>query len=216
MAITTILFDLDNTIYPASSGLMKGIDVRINEYVKNLLGLGEQESLRLRKKYYVEYGTTLHGLQRHHSVDAEHYLDYVHDIAIESFLASDAELDHLLSLLQATKAIFTNSPAGYARRVLEVLGIERHFSHIFDIRFSGFQPKPDPAVYQSVLDALNVEGHAALLVEDTAKNLAPARALGMITILIGEANADTTALADYVVPDVLAAIRVALELEQQN
>jgi putative hydrolase of the HAD superfamily len=214
MAITTILFDLDNTIYPASSGLMKGIDVRINEYVKNLLGLDEHESLRLRKQYYVEYGTTLHGLQRHHSVDADHYLDYVHDIAIESFLASDAELDHLLSLLQATKTIFTNSPADYARRVLQVLGIERHFSHIFDIRFSGFQPKPDPAVYQSVLDALNVDGHAALLVEDTAKNLAPARALGMTTILIGEPNADATALADYVVPDVLAAIRVALELEQ--
>jgi len=216
MPITTVLFDLDNTIYPASSGLMKGIDVRINEYVKNLLGLDDREALRIRKEYYVEYGTTLHGLQRHHSVDAEHYLDYVHDIAIESFLASDAELDHLLNLLQATKAIFTNSPTGYARRVLEVLGIERHFSHIFDIRFSGFQPKPDPAVYQSVLDALNVEARAVLLVEDTAKNLAPARALGMATILIGEPSAEASALADHVVPDVLAAIRVALELEQQG
>jgi len=216
MPITTALFDLDNTIYPASSGLMKGIDVRINEYVQNLLGLDEHESLRLRKQYYVEYGTTLHGLQRHHSVDAEHYLDYVHDIAIESFLASDAELDHLLSLLHATKAIFTNSPAGYARRVLEVLGIERHFAHIFDIRFSSFQPKPDPAVYQSVLEALNVDGHRALLVEDTAKNLAPAHALGMVTILIGEPNDETASLADYVVPDVLAAIRVALDLEQQR
>ena len=216
MPITAALFDLDDTIYPASSGLMKSIDVRISEYVKNLLGLNEQEALRLRKKYYVEYGTTLHGLQRHHAVDAEHYLDYVHDIAIESFLASDAELDHLLSRLQATKAIFTNSPAGYARRVLHVLGIERHFAHIFDIRFSGFQPKPDPAVYQSVLNALNVEGRVALLVEDTAKNLAPARALGMTTILIGEPGSDTSTLADYVVPDVLAAIRVALELEQQS
>src|SRR5262249_20269914 len=146
----------------------------------------------------------------------EHYLDYVHDIAIESFLASDAELDHLLSLLQATKAIFTNSPADYARRVLEVLGIERHFAHIFDIRFSGFQPKPDPAGYQSVLDALNVEGRAVLLVEDTAKNLEPARALGMATTLIAEPTTEASALADYVVPDVLAAVRVALDLEQQS
>ena len=214
MPITTVLFDLDNTIYPASSGLMKGIDVRINEYVKNLLGLDDQDSLRLRKQYYVEYGTTLHGLQRHHSVDAEHYLEYVHDVAIESFLASDAELDRLLSELQATKSIFTNSPAPYARRVLEVLGIERHFAHIFDIRFSGFQPKPDPAVYQSVLEALNVKGDTALLVEDTAKNLAPARALSMTTILVGEPDEINADLADYVVPDVLAAIRVALELEQ--
>lgn len=216
MPITTVLFDLDNTIYPASSGLMKGIDTRINEYVKNLLGLDEARSLQLRKQYYLEYGTTLHGLQQHHQVDADDYLTFVHDVAIESFLASDAELDHLLSELQAAKAIFTNSPAGYARRVLAVLGIERHFSHVFDIRYSGFRPKPDPAVYQSVLDTLQLDGQAVVLVEDMAKNLPPARALGMTTILVGEADDQAAALADYVVPDVLAAIRVAIELERAN
>lgn len=214
MPISTVLFDLDNTIYPASSGMMKGIDTRINQYVKDLLGLDEAQSLQLRKQYYVEYGTTLHGLQRHHQVDADDYLDFVHDVAIESFLASDAELDHLLSELRAAKAIFTNAPAGYARRVLAVLGIERHFGHVFDIRYSGFRPKPDPAVYQSVLDTLQVAGAAAILVEDTAKNLPPARALGMTTILVGEPDAQAAALADYVVPDVLAAIRIAIELEQ--
>lgn len=213
MTITTVLFDLDNTIYPASSGLMNSVDVRINEYVKNLLGLDDQASLQLRKQYYVEYGTTLHGLQRHHSVDPDDYLEYVHDVAIESFLASDAELDHLLSELRATKAIFTNSPAGYARRVLRVLGIERHFTHIFDVRFSEFQPKPDPTVYQSVLDTLGISGQQAILVEDTAKNLPPARALGITNILVGEPGAEAEQ-ADYVVPDVLAAIRVALRLER--
>jgi putative hydrolase of the HAD superfamily len=214
MPIAAVLFDLDNTIYPASSGLMGGIDVRINAYVKNLLGLDDAEALRIRKQYYAEYGTTLNGLQRHHAVDPEHYLEFVHDVAIESFLAADAELDHLLGELHATKAIFTNSPDGYARRVLQVLGIERHFAQIFDIRFSGFLPKPDPAVYQSVLDTLGVAGPTAVLVEDTAKNLAPARALGMTTILLGESAPEAAALADYVVTDVLAAIRVALDLER--
>ena len=204
MPITTVLFDLDNTLYPASSDLMRGIDVRIHEYVKNLLGLDDQESQRIRKQYYAEYGTTLHGLQRHHAVDPEHYLDFVHDIAIESFLASDAELDRLLSLLSANKAIFTNAPAAYARRVLEVLGVERHFSQVFDIRFAAFQPKPDPAVYQLVLDTLGISGSEAILVEDTAKNLSPARALGMTAILLGETDSAAAALADYVVPDVLA------------
>lgn len=216
MPITTVLFDLDNTIYPASSDMMKGIDVRIHEYVKNLLGLDDQESQRIRKQYYADYGTTLHGLQRHHNVDPEHYLNYVHDIAIESFLASDAELDRLLGLLGATKAIFTNAPAAYARRVLQVLGIEQHFSHVFDIRFANFLPKPDPAVYQLVLDTLSVSGGQAILVEDTAKNLPPARALGMTAILVGEPDSAAATLADYVVPDVLAAIRIALELEKHH
>ena len=216
MSIAAVLFDLDNTIYPASSGMMKGIDVRITEYVQNLLGLDLEQARELRQHYYQTYGTTLTGLQHHHGVDAEHYLSHVHDLAIESFLSSDAELDHLLSELTAIKAIFTNSPADYARRVLRALGIERHFEHIFDIRFSGFRPKPDPLVYQSVLDALEVAGEEAILVEDSPQNLPPARALGMTTILVGQPSEADMALADYVTPDVLAAVRIALELEAQT
>jgi putative hydrolase of the HAD superfamily len=212
MPISAVLFDLDNTIYPASSGMMKGIDTRITEYVQNLLGLEIEQARELRQQYYRTYGTTLHGLQRHHAVDPEHYLNHVHDLAIESFLASDAELDHLLSELTATKAIFTNSPGDYARRVLRVMGIERHFEHIFDIRFSGFRPKPDPLVYQSVLDALGVAGSEAILVEDSPQNLPPASALGMTTILVGTPSKADTALADYITPDVLAAVRIALGL----
>jgi putative hydrolase of the HAD superfamily len=212
MPISAVLFDLDNTIYPASSGMMKGIDVRITEYVQNLLGLEIEQARELRQHYYRTYGTTLHGLQRHHNVDAEHYLGHVHNLAIESFLSSDAELDHLLSELTAIKAIFTNSPAEYARRVLRAMGIERHFAHIFDIRFSGFRPKPDPIVYQSVLDALGVAGPSAILVEDSPQNLPPARALGMTAILVGEPSDADAALADYIVPDVLAAVRIVLGL----
>jgi putative hydrolase of the HAD superfamily len=212
MPITTVLFDLDNTLYPISSGLMKGVDVRISAYVQRLLGLDEAEARAIQRRYYAEYGTTLSGLQLHHAVDPEEYLAYVHDVAPETFLAADAELDRLLSELTATKAIFTNSPAEYARRVLEVLGIERHFTQIFDIRFSSFRPKPDPAVYQLVLDMLGARGHDTILIEDTAKNLAPARALGMTTILVGDTPAAPDATIDYATPDVLAAIAVAIEL----
>src|SRR5262249_12059614 len=154
MPISTVLFDLDNTLYPVSSGLMHGVDTRISEYVQNLLGLGPDDALTLRRRYFIDYGTTLRGLQHNHGVDADDYLCSVDDLAIESCLASDAELDHLLSQVAATKAIFTNAPGDYARRVLAALGIERHFVQVFDIRTFDFLPKPEPAVYQLVLDAL--------------------------------------------------------------
>lgn len=211
MPISTVLFDLDNTLYPASSGLMHGVDTRISEYVQSLLGLDLAEAIALRRRYFIEYGTTLRGLQQNHGVDAEHYLDYVHDLAIESFLASDAELDHLLSQVAATKAIFTNAPGVYAQRVLAALGIERHFVQIFHIRTFGMLPKPEPAVYQLVLDALNASGPTTVFIEDTPQNLIPARALGMTTILVGAEPIGQ--LVDYVVPDILAAVRVVLELE---
>ena len=214
MPISTVLFDLDNTLYPASSGIMKGVDVRIGAYVQKLLGLSETEARAIQKRYYGDYGTTLGGLLQHHQVDPEDYLMYVHDIAIDTFLAADAELDRALTDLRAAKAVFTNSPEEYARRVLAALGVERHFSHIFDIRFASFKPKPDPGVYQLVLDMLGARGPQAILVEDTPKNLAPARALGMTTILVGEPQPDFADLIDYSVPDVIEAVRVASRLAE--
>ncbi|HEX5691775.1 MAG TPA: HAD-IA family hydrolase, partial [Roseiflexaceae bacterium] len=166
--------------------------------------------------YFLDYGTTLRGLQQHHTVDVEDYLAYVHDLALESFLASDAELDRLLSEIRALKAVFTNAPGDYARRVLTILGIERHFEQIFDIRFHAFEPKPEPAVYQRVLDALGVPAAETVFLEDTPKNLLPARALGMHTILIGADETPAADFADHVVPDILAALRIVLDLEAHD
>jgi putative hydrolase of the HAD superfamily len=212
MLISAVLFDLDNTLYPASSGLMHSVDTRITEYVQTLLGVAPTEAMDLRRQYFIDYGTTLRGLQHHHTVDPEDYLAYVHDLALESFLASDAELDRLLGEVAVAKAIFTNAPGDYARRVLATLGIERHFEQVFDIRFHGFQPKPDPVAYRRVLDALSVPGAEAVFIEDTPQNLCPARALGMTTILIGAEPAGACEVADFVAPDILAALRVVLEL----
>jgi putative hydrolase of the HAD superfamily len=213
MQVSAILFDLDNTLYPESSGIMNLVDTRITEYVQTTLGITYEEAKALQRQYFAEHGTTLRGLLNHHTVDPEHYLSYVHDLAIELFLASDAELDRLLGSVDATKAIFTNSSREHAQRVLNVLNIERHFAQVFDIRFFDFVPKPHPAGYQRALDRLGVTGSQTILIEDTAKNLPPASALGMTTILIAE-TADTAmaSMADYVVPDVLAALRLILEL----
>jgi len=64
-----------------------------------------------------------------------------------------------------------------------------------------------------VLAALGRAGAEAVFVEDSPQNLPPARALGMTTILVGAPSAHNNRVADYVVPDVLAALRVVIELE---
>lgn len=206
MQPAAVLFDLDDTIYPSSCGLMQSIDVRITEYVTTLLGISADEAHALRRDYLSTYGTTLRGLLEQHRVDPEHYLAYIHDVAYEAFLASDAELDHLLTELPAVKAIFTNAPSEHARRVLQLLAIDRHFDHLFDIRFMGFRSKPDPGAYQKALEQLGNSGPEVVLIEDTPRNLPPARQLGMTTILVTRAESHPD--ADYVVPDVLAALRL--------
>jgi putative hydrolase of the HAD superfamily len=212
MSIRAILFDLDNTLYPASSGVMESIDRRIGEYVQQRLGMSETEAHEVRRHFYSTYGTTLRGLQQRYGfADTEDYLRYVHNVAIEDLLPRDAELDAALSRLTVPKVIFTNSPHEHAERVLEAIGIAHHFERIFDLRYFNFVAKPDPSSYTHVLDQLGVQGHQTLLFEDTPHNLGPARALGMTTLLICD-SALLCADADYHVPDVLTGLQIAEQL----
>ncbi len=216
MPIRAILFDLDNTIYPASSGVMQCIDRRIGEYVQQQLGLSEAEAHELRRFYFATYGTTLRGLQVHYqNIEPEHYLRFVHDIAVETLLEYDTALDAALAQLPARKVIFTNSPYEHAERVIEALGLAHHFERIFDLRCFQFAPKPNPSCYQYVLSELGIDGTAALLLEDSPRNLPPAKSLGITTMLISE-TVPTCPDADYQVADVLTALEIVQTLIQEQ
>ncbi|HEY1017140.1 MAG TPA: pyrimidine 5'-nucleotidase [Herpetosiphonaceae bacterium] len=206
MTLRIALYDLDNTLYPYSAGVMQAIDGRIASFVQERLQLSLEEASALRRSYFEQYGTTLRGLQQHHAhIDAEDYLRYVHDVAIEAFIESDERLDGLLTVLPLQKVIFTNSPLEHATRVLRHMGIDQHFSAMFDIRAFNFLAKPHIEAYHVVLQALGAEGAECVLFEDTAANLQPAKELGMTTVLITGAPGMTHPYADFIVGDVLEA-----------
>ena len=204
--ITTILFDLDNTLYPLSVGLTKAIDERMTAYVQRHKSVSVEEALTLRQEYMANHGSTLRGLQMTGAVDADDYMRDVHDVVYESYLALDEALDRELgALANVRKAIFTNAPLEHAERVLRLLGIERHFEQVFDIRFMEYRAKPDPFAYERALSALQADPARTLLVEDTARNLPPAHTLGLTTIFIGDAPVPN---ADYTVTSILEALEV--------
>ena len=203
-----ILFDLDETLYPSQSGLMAGIGKLMSRYMEERLGMPPTEVLTLRKHYYHTYGTTMRGLQIHHGIDPEDYLAYVHDIPLENYIGPNDKLDKVLAEIETKKVIFTNASAEHAHRVLKVLGIERHFSRIIDVRATGYIAKPDPVAYQRALAISGAEGGECLLVDDNSRNLATAQELGMITVLVANNN-DETALrqnpsqkVDFVISEV--------------
>ncbi len=182
--IKHILFDLDETLYPTATGLMLKISQRMNEFMIQRLGVPESQVNAMRQSYWQQYGTTLRGLYTERHIDPLGFLDYVHDVRLDEFLKADARLDEMLGRVKQDKYIFTNAPADYARRVLKILGIERHFRQIFDIHFIEFDSKPAPSGYAKVLAALGAQASECLMIEDSARNLVPARALGMRTILL--------------------------------
>ena len=78
--INTWVFDLDNTLYPASCKLFDQMHVRMSEFIKLRLNVDHAEALRLRREYYLRHGTTLRGLMLEHAMEPTDFLDYVHDI----------------------------------------------------------------------------------------------------------------------------------------
>lgn len=180
------LFDLDNTVYPASSGLMKEIGNRINRFMVERLGIGPEEVGRTRDDFLKAFGTTLNALRRYHAVDPDDFLSFVHDIPLEQYLRYDAALDQMLGRLDLGKVIFTNADASHARRVLACLGVLRHFESIIDIHLLDFVNKPDRRAYLKALDFISALPEECVLVEDSLKNARTARELGMTTVLVGE------------------------------
>ena len=180
-----LIFDLDNTLYPAEKHLFGLIDVRINRYMTEIVGIPAPEVDAMRREYWRLYGVTLQGLIRHHGVDPEDYLDYVHDVDVNSRLGPDPALREALAALPQRKAVFTNGSTCHASRVLSALGIEDIFEEVYDIRVAAYLPKPWPEPYHAVLKKLGADPQRCIMIEDSRENLQTAKKLGMGTILVG-------------------------------
>jgi len=187
MHFNSLFFDLDDTLYPASSGLWDAIRQRMNEYMQGVVDLPLTEIVSLRKRYLEEYGTTLRGLQAHYDVDADDYLDFVHDLPLEKYILPDPGLRNLLLGLPQKRWIFTNADTNHAIRVLSILGINECFTGIIDIRAMEFACKPDKIAYQRAL-AITAEEDPTqcVLFDDSFRNLSAARAMGFFTVLVGK------------------------------
>jgi putative hydrolase of the HAD superfamily len=186
VSYTTIFFDLDDTLYPPANGVWAAIRERMTSYMQEKLGLPREEIAALRRQYYETYGTTLRGLQAHNQVDADDFLAYVHDLPIQDMVQPDPALREFLQSLPLRKFIFTNADAAHAGRILNALRVQDCFDGIIDVRALQFNCKPDLIAYQMALDlAREKSPERCLYLDDAPRNLAPAQALGMYTILVG-------------------------------
>jgi len=183
--IKSVLFDLDNTLYPKEAGIFSCMDKRINTYMHQYIGISSKDADRLRKDYWQKYGLTLIGLMMHHNVNPEHYLLYVHNIELKKYLKPDLIFSKGIDELDYQKILFTNSCGFYAQKVLDALHLRHFFSLIFDIRKADFMPKPDIYPYKKILAILNMLPENCVMVDDSLPNLKTANDIGMKTILVG-------------------------------
>jgi putative hydrolase of the HAD superfamily len=201
MHFTTIFFDLDNTLYPASTGLWQTLKERMNAYMRERVGIPPADIPGLREEYFRKYGTTLRGLQANHSVDPQDFLAYVHDVPLQDYLRPDPGQHAALADLGTRNLIFTNADLAHARRVLQFLQLEDCFTDIIDINRMDPYCKPDPAAFALAMkQAGESDPGKCVMIDDLPHTTRAARALGLYAVLYGaapqQAEADA-ALTDW-------------------
>ena len=195
--VDTWLCDLDNTLYPAESGLMAAIVDRMTDFVERVTGLPRDEAFRLQKTYLAEHGLTLKGMMLNHGVDPAEFHAIFHDLSLEA-LARDADLLAALQRLPGRRLIFTNADAFHAERVMKHLGLDALFDDVFHIGSADYEPKPSPQAFARIGAAHGIDPRATAFFEDSERNLAPAADLGMTTVLVGaHAPASTAAFVHH-------------------
>ena len=180
------IFDLDNTVYDINAGVFEKISSRITDFIITALSITREEANIVRSNMYKKYGLTLTGLMREYGIAPDEYLDYIHDVTHPE-LKYDEQLKLNLKNLTGRKFIYTNASKNHSKNILSVMGIEAEFEKILDIKATQYLPKPDPKSYHIMLKAFGISGDQignSIFIEDTAKNLRPAKSLGIKTVWI--------------------------------
>lgn len=208
----TLFFDLDDTLYESSCGVWNTVQERMRLYMAERVGLPAAEIPALRRQYFETYGTTLRGLQRHHQVDADDYLAYVHDLPLSEYLQPNPALRRLLLSLPQPRWIFTNADSAHASRVLATLGMADCFTGIIDVRAIDFACKPEPEAYlRALAHSGSPDPQTCVLFDDRIENLGGAHRLGFTTVWV-KPEAEPHADADFNVPDLMALPQVMPDL----
>ena len=102
--INTWIFDLDNTLYSADSGIFQQVHKLMGEFISKNLSMEISEAKKLQSKYYKQHGTTLRGLMDNHGIDPDHFLDEVH--RLDYSIVGSNKILKLMTILKVSDYFF--------------------------------------------------------------------------------------------------------------
>ena len=181
--INTWIFDLDNTLYSADSGVFQQVHELMGEFISKNLNMKIKEAKELQLKYYKKHGTTLRGLMDNHGIEPDYFLSEVHNLDY-SIIGPNKELNKELEKLEGRKIIYTNANLQHAENVLEKLELTHMFKEIFDIKSANYIPKPEISPYHKIINDFDIDSSSAAMFDDIAKNLVPAKNVGFTSVWI--------------------------------
>ncbi|WKZ51169.1 MAG: pyrimidine 5'-nucleotidase [Anaerolineales bacterium] len=187
MKFAAVFFDLDDTLYPALTGLWLAIKERMNIYMRDRMGFDPAEIPTVREKYFREYGTTLRGLQANHQINVDDFLAFVHDLPLRDYLTPDPTLRPVIASIPTRKWIFTNADVSHARRVLAALELDGLFDGIVDVNAVAPYCKPMPESFRIAMESAGETDPArCAMIDDLPRTTRAAHEFGMYGILYGQ------------------------------
>ena len=138
----------------------------------------------LREKYYQQYGTTLKGLEKHHNINVDDFLAYVHDLPLGNYLTPDPIQRQIIASLPTRNLIFTNADVHHAERVLNALNLRDLFSAIVDVTVVAPYCKPMPESFDIAMKiAGETDPSRCVMIDDLPRTTRAAREAGMFSLL---------------------------------
>ena len=183
------IFDLDNTLYPASVNLFHQINIKMSNYIMKLLNVDQETAEKMRAEYWKKYGTSLAGLMQNYEIDPNDFLKVVHDIDF-SVLPKDLDLLDALNNLPGRKLVYTNGSVPYAREVLKYRGLLSVFNEIYGIEDATYIPKPFPRAFEIIFSKAKIVPNRSAMFEDEERNLAVPFKLGLKTIFVSDVKSN--------------------------
>ena len=181
--INTWIFDLDNTLYAADSGIFQQVHRLMGEFISKNLNVDLTEAKKLQSKYYKQHGTTLRGMIDNHGTNPDHFLEEVHKLDY-SIVGPNDLLNKELQKLKGRKIIYTNANKQHVINVLERIDLTNFFDEIFDIKMANYIPKPEIKPYEQIIDLFNINPKSSAMFDDIARNLVPAKKVGFTPVWI--------------------------------
>jgi len=179
--IKNIIFDCDGVLYKDLDSVFGQVSKKMGEYISKKLNVDLKKAKELQRNYFHKYNTSLNGLMIHHKIDPHEFLEYVHNINLD-FLKKDTVLRKELLKLKAKKFVYTNGSRNHVNNITKHLGIDDLFNEVFDILDAKFLPKPEIKSFKILIKKFNINPEETVFIEDIAKNLEPAKQLGMRTV----------------------------------
>jgi putative hydrolase of the HAD superfamily len=207
--ITTLVFDVDDTLYDVSTGFTASRNgPAVYQFMVDYLNFPNEAAARIvRDEYFARYHATAKALQVAESegrfpppdpnkphqnktprFDVQDLSEYWAS-HLDYELLGGVKTDLLRDLLECKLKMvaFSNAPRKYAVRVLKELGLwETVFTEERIFAVDDVLPycKPEKEAFEILLNRIGVTASECVMIEDSMKNIRCAKQLGMRTALI--------------------------------